>query len=430
MRHFVILAVVITLSTARIKGRKCNGKNCNETPVVNDILSNCVTTPLPWLCWIGHPCCRHKDQNRISIRGNAKRKCEATSTRCERRGGSCLGARDNSCLTADVPKLCDGDSCTCCVEDHIRCSSSPKCRFQGGYCYRGSANVYCPSQKIMREGCSGKKCSCCFTDRKCSCGKAIDSTRIVGGQRVKPKNKYPWMVGIQVPKLLKDVYVCGGAIINDLYVVTAAHCLINFDGTKRQPNDLLVGLADHRQNSTQDDVEGVTAHVRVQEVIIHEKYGPRYNNDIGLLKLRKPLDLSSYKQLKPVCLPTNPSNTYEGAIGVIYGWGIMNKNDDLSKVLRETTVPILDPGCNGVVFENTEITPMMLCAGYPEGDKDTCGGDSGGPLTVQENERHILVGVTSFGRGCGKKNSPGVYTRVTSLLDWILNNTKDATYCN
>ncbi|XP_068233926.1 trypsin-1-like isoform X2 [Palaemon carinicauda] len=429
MRHFVILAVVITLSTARIKGRKCNGKNCNETPVVNDILSNCVTTPLPWLCWIGHPCCRHKDQNRISIRGNAKRKCEATSTRCERRGGSCLGARDNSCLTADVPKLCDGDSCTCCVEDHIRCSSSPKCRFQGGYCYRGSANVYCPSQKIMREGCSGKKCSCCFTDRKCSCGKAIDSTRIVGGQRVKPKNKYPWMVGIQVQTVVDDIFICGGTIISNLYILTAAHCLFNDDNTRRRPRDILIGIADHRQNSTNDDIEGVTAIVGVSKIIVHENYGTGPNNDIGLLKLKRHLDLLSYKQLKPVCLPTSPSETYNGAQGFIYGWGITSFTSGLPKVLHETSVPILGSECENK-FEDIRITPQMLCAGYAEGGKDSCVGDSGGPMTVQENGRHVLVGITSFGKGCGFKDSPGIYTRVTAFLDWILENTKDSMYCN
>ncbi|XP_064096496.1 proclotting enzyme-like, partial [Macrobrachium nipponense] len=234
----------------------------------------------------------------------------------------------------------------------------------------------------------------------------------------------------QIPNFAKDTYLCGGSIINDRYVVTAAHCLRNLRDENRRPGEFLIGLGDHRQNSTKDDTEGVTAFVRAEEVIVHEHYGLNYDNDIGLLKLKKPLDLSSYKRLKPVCLPTNASKTYEGAIGHIYGWGIMNKQDTFSEVLRETTVPIWGPGCVGVTFSDVAITPQMLCAGYPEGGKDTCGGDSGGPLTVEEDGRHVLVGITSFGQGCGKKGYPGVYTRVTALLDWILEHTQDATFCN
>ncbi|XP_066972499.1 trypsin-1-like isoform X1 [Macrobrachium rosenbergii] len=429
MRLLVVCACVIALSAAGIKARQCIGRKCRETSLFDDIPGNCFTPLLPWLCRIGHVCCRFRDPNGNIIKGYPKRKCAATSAQCETRGGTCLNARD-TCLTADVPRLCAGDSCSCCVGDHKRCSSTPKCRFQGGYCFRGQRKVFCPSQQVMREGCSGRRCACCFTDRKCSCGKALQSTRIIGGQPVKPKNKYPWMVGLQVPKFAKDTYVCGGAIINDRYVITAAHCLLNFNNEKRKPGEFLIGLGDHRQNSTNDDIEGVTAFVRPKEVIIHEHYGPEFINDIGLLKLKKPLDLSSYKRLKPVCLPTNASNTYEGAIGNIYGWGIKNKQDKFSEVLRETTVPIWGPGCVGVEFKDITIAPQMLCAGYPEGGKDTCGGDSGGPLTVEENGRHVLAGITSFGHGCGEKGYPGVYTRVTAFLDWILENTKDAAYCN
>ncbi|XP_064096495.1 coagulation factor XI-like [Macrobrachium nipponense] len=237
------------------------------------------------------------------------------------------------------------------------------------------------------------------------------------------------MWGNQVPSLVNNTYVCGGAIINSLYILTAAHCLFNSDDTSRLPEDLFVGVADHRQNSTKDDVEGATALVGVREILVHEEYGTGPNNDIGLLKLKKPLDLKSFKQLKPVCLPSNPTKTYEGAQGHIYGWGVRDYRSKLPAVLQEASVPILGPDCQ-IKSPDVTITPQMLCAGGGEGQKDTCTGDSGGPMTVEENGRHFLVGITSFGIGCGIRGSPGVYTRVTAFLDWVLENTKDAEYCN
>ncbi|KAK7068799.1 Plasma kallikrein, partial [Halocaridina rubra] len=233
------------------------------------------------------------------------------------------------------------------------------------------------------------------------------------------------------PGELNGTYLCGGAIINRYYVVTAAHCLFNPFGIKRGPDDLKIGVADHNQFSTKDDIKGATAKVSVRRVIIHEDfYNAGAGNDIALLKLEMPLDLASYPQLKAVCLPRKPRTTYENATGTVYGWGTTEKNYFPQAVLRETSIPILNPECENKIIGGVKIKPEMLCAGLKNGGKDSCAGDSGGPLTVEENRRHTLVGITSFGVGCGLPDTPGVYTRMTAYLDWIMDKTKDSTYCN
>ena len=73
-------------------------------------------------------------------------------------------------------------------------------------------------------------------------------------------------------------------------------------------------------------------------------------------------------------------------------------------------------------YETSLITPNMICAGYPQGGKDACKGDGGGPLIVQSKESAVIYGIVTFGIGCAKPNAPGVYTRVANYIDWIQSN--------
>lgn len=99
----------------------------------------------------------------------------------------------------------------------------------------------------------------------------------------------------------------------------------------------------------------------------------------------------------------------------------MNPNEPRN-ILRAVNLPIVNQDyCNSQY--GGRITPQMICAGFQEGGKDTCFGDSGGPLTCQQNGEKQLVGIVSFGRGCARPNYPGVYVRLTAVRDWIQNRT-------
>lgn len=264
------------------------------------------------------------------------------------------------------------------------------------------------------------------SERSCSCG-ISNKARIVGGEEVVPPHKYPWMVGVLVPKQLQ-YYICGGTVINALYVLTAAHCLYDgYTGQKLKPEDVMVGLSDHDQSGV-DDTE--TLLVPVSQLITHELYNDSETYfDVGLIRLKDPMEFHAL--LRPACLPTDAAETYEGRTGYVYGWGVTNISDyEMSDTLRETQLSILGPDCDGKTVGDVKPTADMLCAGTKKGGKDTCLGDSGGPLTVREKKRHFLVGITSFGDSCGDADRPGVYTRVTSYLEWIMENTADASYCN
>ncbi|KAF4020636.1 hypothetical protein G4228_012296 [Cervus hanglu yarkandensis] len=125
----------------------------------------------------------------------------------------------------------------------------------------------------------------------------------------------------------------------------------------------------------------------VEKIIYHSKYKPkRLGNDIALMKLAGPVTF----------------------------------NGDASPVLNHAAVPLIsNKVCNHRDVYGGIISPSMLCAGYLKGGVDSCQGDSGGPLVCQERRVWKLVGATSFGIGCAEVNKPGVYTRITSFLDWI-----------
>ncbi|KAF7198713.1 trypsin-3-like [Nothobranchius furzeri] len=225
---------------------------------------------------------------------------------------------------------------------------------------------------------------------------ALDDDRIVGGYEC-PKNSVPYQVS-----LFAGYNYCGGILLSDEWVLSAAHC--------KSKSDVEVRLGEH-------DIwepENTEQHIMSAEFIHHPDYNPRtQDSDIMLIRLSRTATLNSF--VRPVALPSKCASA--GSRCLVSGWGNIRPSDDASRYpdkLQCLDIPVLsDDTCfNSYPFQ---ITDNMICAGFLEGGKDSCQGDSGGPL-VCDGE---LQGVVSWGKGCALKNKPGVYTKVCNYVSWI-----------
>ncbi|XP_063894014.1 trypsin-1 isoform X2 [Helicoverpa armigera] len=247
----------------------------------------------------------------------------------------------------------------------------------------------------------------------CECGGSNQENRIVGGMPA-GANRYPWMARI----VYDGQFHCGASLLTKEYVLTAAHCV-----RKLKRSKIRVILGDHDQTITTESAAIMRA---VTAIVRHRSFDPdSYNNDIALLKLRKPVNFS--RIIKPVCLPPSGIDP-SGKEGVVVGWGRTSEGGQLPAIVQEVRVPILSLNqCRGMKYRASRITNNMLCAG--RASTDSCQGDSGGPLLLQQGDKFQIVGIVSWGVGCGRPGYPGVYTRITRYLPWLRANLRDTCLC-
>ncbi|XP_073459198.1 transmembrane protease serine 5 [Aquarana catesbeiana] len=251
---------------------------------------------------------------------------------------------------------------------------------------------------------------------KCSeCGSRSKSSRIIGGSDV-ALGRWPWQISLY----LNNKHVCGGSIVAPNWIITAAHCVHNYRSPQVSSWSVLAGIISHSSVEQKGSVS------TVEKIIYHQKYDDRsHDYDIALMKLDKPLNYSD--SIRPVCLPQYDQDLAAGSECWVSGWGHTHPdNTHMPRILKEALVPLINTKkCNSSCIYNGDITPRMLCAGYLDGKVDACQGDSGGPLVCQTDYTWRLIGVVSWGMGCAEPNRPGVYTKISSFLDWIHNIIED-----
>ncbi|XP_028039013.1 uncharacterized protein LOC114249582 [Bombyx mandarina] len=231
--------------------------------------------------------------------------------------------------------------------------------------------------------------------------------------------EYPWQAAILKKDPKESVYACGGTLIDGLHIMTAAHCIKSYKSF-----ELRVRLGEWDVNR---DVEFYPYIERdVLSVHIHPLYyAGTLDNDLAILKLDHPVEWTNYPHISPACLPDKYTD-YSGQRCWTTGWGkdAFGSNGKYQNTLKEVDVPILSHGqCQQQLRQtrlgyNYELGQGFICAGGEEG-KDACKGDGGGPLVCERGGTWQLVGVVSWGIGCGQVGVPGVYVKVSHYLDWI-----------
>lgn len=241
---------------------------------------------------------------------------------------------------------------------------------------------------------------------KCSdCGTRKSNSRIVGGV-ISAQGMWPWQVSLQYT----NSHVCGGTIIASQWILTAAHC---FPGMYAQ------NLGNWKVCPGTITLNNIPNKFSVSKIILNEQYDDTsHDYDIALMKLSSPVTYGV--TIQPACLPSFDQTFADGTSCWITGFGKTSETSGVSTSLMEANVQLISTNeCNSGNVYSGAITDRMLCAGKLSGGLDSCQGDSGGPLVCQVDDRWYLYGVTSWGVGCARKNKPGVYSRVTELVQWV-----------
>ncbi|XP_060537107.1 proclotting enzyme [Cylas formicarius] len=241
-----------------------------------------------------------------------------------------------------------------------------------------------------------------------------DQERIVGGHNA-DINEWPWIAAL----FNGGRQFCGGSLIDNIHILSAAHCVAHMSSWDVARLTVRLGDYNIKTNSEVRHIEK-----KVKRVVRHRGFDSRtLYNDIALLTLDSPVEFTS--QIRPVCLPAGSgSRDWSGSTATVIGWGSLRESGPQPSVLQEVNIPIWSNRDCKLKYGHAApggIVDHMICAG--QANKDSCSGDSGGPLMVNSG-KWTQVGIVSWGIGCGKGQYPGVYTRVEKFLPWIQKNLK------
>ncbi|EAW95661.1 chymotrypsinogen B2 [Homo sapiens] len=225
-------------------------------------------------------------------------------------------------------------------------------------------------------------------------------SRIVNGEDAVP-GSWPWQVSLQDKT---GFHFCGGSLISEDWVVTAAHCGV-------RTSDVVVA-GEFDQGSDEENIQVL----KIAKVFKNPKFSIlTVNNDITLLKLATPARFS--QTVSAVCLPSADDDFPAGTLCATTGWGKTKYNANKTPdKLQQAALPLLS-NAECKKSWGRRITDVMICAGAS--GVSSCMGDSGGPLVCQKDGAWTLVGIVSWGSRTCSTTTPAVYARVTKLIPWV-----------
>ncbi|KAI3380914.1 hypothetical protein SNEBB_010650, partial [Seison nebaliae] len=233
-----------------------------------------------------------------------------------------------------------------------------------------------------------------------ACGVIGTISRIVNGDVVEP-NSIPFIVRIITQKASGWTY-CGGSIVNNRWIVTAAHCVKGAIAS-------YIHVGDHNIFKFDGPIELL---MEIENIEIHSNFSlSRLVADIALMRTEK--EITFGVGVQPICL-----SEFEKNIGdevTVAGWGAVSTNGNSATELRKVNISIKNDSFCGANLQGRQDT--VFCAGDTDNVKDTCSGDSGGPLYYVNNSRFTLVGVTSY--GIGGCRGRGGYVKLPFFKDWM-----------
>uniref|UniRef100_A0A8C8SHP1 Coagulation factor IX n=1 Tax=Pelusios castaneus TaxID=367368 RepID=A0A8C8SHP1_9SAUR len=368
-----------------------DGDQCNPNPCKNG--ARCVDEIGSYVCWCPA--------------GFEGRNCELDST-CATKNGGCKHFCSNDpprkvvCSCAPGYKLNeDGKSCNPAVPFPCGRITAPEAKSKDTRAINTFDTWSSNSTDNQVEGTDNTTLITLISKKL---------TRVVGGEESQ-RGEVPWQVHLQNSN---GVGFCGGSIVNQKWIVTAAHCL--------EPGAQITAVAGEHNTDIKD---GTEQYRKVVNIIPYPTYNAsqnKHHNDIALLELDAPLEFSSY--VTPICIASKEftNSLLRHGTGTVSGWGSQLFRGRVATVLQVLKVPFVDRA-TCLKSSTFSILPNMFCAGYHSEAKDTCEGDSGGPHTTEIEGTWFLTGITSWGEECALKGKYGIYTRVSKYVKWIKDRT-------
>ncbi|RDW58266.1 hypothetical protein BP5796_12196 [Coleophoma crateriformis] len=226
---------------------------------------------------------------------------------------------------------------------------------------------------------------------------------IVGGTTAS-LGEFPYIVSLSY----SGSHFCGGVLLNAYTVLTAAHCSVDYGASSVK---VRAGTLTWASGGTQ---------VGVSSIVVHPSYNSdTTDNDIALWHLSSPLAASS--TIGYATLPVQGSDPVVDTTTTTAGWGLLSESGStLPATLRKVSVPVISRATCRAEYGTSAVTTNMFCAGLAAGGKDSCSGDSGGPII--DTSTGVLLGLVSWGQGCAEAGYAGVYSRLGNYVTYVTSN--------